>query len=111
MPRCNLRMPVPPPELREAKVREQREREAKALRDIEERQQVAQLQAARSKALAGYINRIQNKIKGNIIPPPDLPGNPEAIVDVYQLPTGEVVDVTIKRSSGSRSTPSILMRR
>ena len=32
-------------------------------------------------------------MKGNVIVPPDLAGNPEAIFEVVQLPTGEIIDV------------------
>ncbi len=32
--------------------------------------------------------------------PPDIQGNPEAVFDVVQLPTGEIIDVEIRQSSG-----------
>ncbi len=75
---------------------------------IEERkadQELAQIKAAqatsaRSKATADYIGRIRGKIKGNIVLPPDIKGNPEAIFDVVQLPSGEILSVKLKKSSG-----------
>ena len=47
------------------------------------------------------MNRIQAKIRGNVILPPDIAGNPEAIFDVVQLPTGEIISAEIRKSSGS----------
>ena len=47
-----------------------------------------------------YAGRIKAKIRGNILLPPDLKGNPEAIFDVVQLPTGEVLSVKLRKSSG-----------
>jgi colicin import membrane protein len=54
-------------------------------------------------ALATWQNQIQAKIRSNIILPPDLAGNPEAVFDVALLPTGEVLSVKLKRSSGNRA--------
>ncbi len=52
-------------------------------------------------ALAAYTDKIKAKIKGNIILPQDIKGNPEAIFDVVQLPTGEVLPpVRLRKSSG-----------
>ena len=47
-----------------------------------------------------YAGRIKAKIRGNIVLPPDVKGNPEAIFDVVQLPTGEVLSVRLRKSSG-----------
>jgi len=49
---------------------------------------------------AGWIDRIRTKIKNNIVLPSGIPGNPEAIFEVVQLPTGEVLSATLKKSSG-----------
>jgi len=59
-----------------------------------------QASAARSKAIADYIAKIRGKIKGNIVLPIDIKGNPEAIFDVVQLPSGEILTVRLKKSSG-----------
>jgi colicin import membrane protein len=68
----------------------------------EERALAQQLAAAaRSKEIQGWTDKIRAKIRGNIgILPPDLPGNPEAIFDVVILPTGEVLSVRMRKSSG-----------
>jgi colicin import membrane protein len=80
--------------LEERKIEEQRkERE---LRELLARQQAA----ARDKALATWIDKIRAKIRGNIILPQDVPGNPEAIFDVTVLPTGELLTVRKRKSSG-----------
>ena len=52
---------------------------------------------------AGYANRIRQKIKPQISLPPDIIGNPEAIYDVEQLPTGEVLSAKLRKSSGHRA--------
>ena len=65
------------------------------------REQIARAQAdARSRALALWTDKIRAKIRGNIILPQDIPGNPEAIFDVTLLPTGEVLTVRKRKSSG-----------
>ncbi len=50
-----------------------------------------------------YRARIAAKIKGNVILPMDVAGNPTAEFDVTQLPTGEVVEVRLRKSSGNRT--------
>ena len=35
--------------------------------------------------------------------PPGIPGNPEAIFDVVQLPTGDVDSVKLRKSSGHKA--------
>jgi colicin import membrane protein len=50
-----------------------------------------------------YANRISAKIKGNIILPANIIGNPEAVFDVVQLPTGEVLSARLRTSSGNKS--------
>ena len=58
-------------------------------------------QAAR--ADAAYIGKLRGKIKSNVVLPPDIPGNPEAIFDVVQLPTGEVMSVKLRKASGHKA--------
>ena len=59
--------------------------------------------SANTKVLAGWIDKVRAKIRGNIVLPPEIKGNPEAIFDVVQLPTGEVIDVRLRKSSGHRA--------
>lgn len=116
--------PKPPPKVepkpRVNPVEEQLKRELEQLTqrkklDSAEREvaqkQAAQASAARSKAMADYVGRIRGKIRGNIhAVPPDVKGNPEAIFDVTQLPSGEIVTVRLKRSSGYAALDAIIER-
>ncbi len=90
-------------EMKQQAEREQAQREA-------QQQAVAANAAALSRAEADYIRRIQAKIRGNVTLPPDLPGNPEAIFEVVQLPTGEIIDATLKKSSGFRAYDEAVQR-
>jgi colicin import membrane protein len=92
----------------EKRLREQAALEEKQLdeqrRERDLRALIARQQAdARSKALATWTDRIRAKIRGNIILPQDIPGNPEAIFDVTLLPSGEVLTVKKRKSSGHAS--------
>ena len=86
-------------------IREQLNREQTSLAIDRERQQIKD-QLARDVSVAQkrdyevYAGQIKRKIRGNIVLPPDLKGNPEAIFDVVQLPTGEVLSVKLRKSSG-----------
>ena len=57
--------------------------------------------ASNKRGKADYANKIRGKVRGNIVLPPSIQGNPEAVFMVEQLPTGEVLDVKLKRSSGN----------
>lgn len=70
----------------------------------------AQNSAARNKAKAGYIDKIRGKIKGNLVLPLDIKGNPEARFDVVQLPSGEIISVTLKQSSGNNAYDAAVER-
>jgi colicin import membrane protein len=59
--------------------------------------------ASAARADAAYIGKLKGKIKSNVVLPPDIPGNPEAIFDVVQLPTGEVMSVNLRKSSGHKA--------
>lgn len=93
-------------EAQELKAQAERE---KAARDAQQKAAEAEA-AARSRAEADYIRRIQAKVKGNVTLPPDLAGNPEAIFDVVQLPTGEIIDAVLKKSSGARAYDEAVQR-
>jgi colicin import membrane protein len=57
-----------------------------------------------------YIARIQSKVRSNWILPADLVGNPEAVFDVVQLPTGEVLSAKLARSSGNAAYDAAVER-
>lgn len=97
----------PEPKIDQQKlIREQLERETQQVSREREKQEITQqlareAAAAQSRAVADYVGRIRGKIKGNIVLPADMPaGNPEAIFDVNQLPSGEVLNARLRKSSG-----------
>jgi len=57
-----------------------------------------------------YVNKIKNKVRGNVVLPADITGNPEAIFDVVQLPSGDVLTVRLRKSSGNRAYDEALER-
>lgn len=69
-----------------------------AAQETVQRQQ-AEAATARSRALADYSERIKGKIRGNIVLPPDLKGNPVAEFKVVQLPSGEIIDARLAKPS------------
>lgn len=99
-------------EKRLAEARDRQAREAQALQAQAERERQAEQKAdaARAKADADYVRRIQAKIRGNVVVPPDIPGDPEAVFDVVQLPTGEIIDVQLSKSSGVRAYDEAVQR-
>ena len=98
---------------RELQMRAQAEREsrmrAEAEREARGRAEHAAA-GARNKAQLDWIDKIRSRIRGNINLPPDIPGNPEAVFDVVQLPTGEIIDVKLRKSSGVRAYDEAVQR-
>lgn len=88
------------------RIREQLAQEQQALNQSRERQEALKQFAPVAPAPspdAGYVDRIRSKIRSNVVLPPDIRGNPEAIFDVVQLPTGEVLTARLRKSSGVRA--------
>jgi len=84
---------------------QRRERELKAL--------IAKREAdARARGLAAWQDKIRGKIRGNIVLPRGIAGNPEAVFDVALLPTGEVLPGSVKqrRSSGNAAYDEAVYR-
>jgi colicin import membrane protein len=113
--------PKPDPEfqkrLQEQVAQEQKaldqQRQERELRDLIAKQQAdaaRQASAASAKALNEYIARIQAKVRSNWILPADIQGNPEAIFDVVQLPTGEVLTIRLVKSSGNAAYDAAVER-
>jgi colicin import membrane protein len=75
-----------------------------------EKEKAAREATARAKATADYLSRIRGKIRGNIVVPPGVPGNPEAVFAVTQLPGGEIISVRLKRSSGNAALDAAIER-
>lgn len=66
--------------------------------------------ASGKRGMLDYAAKIRGKVRGNIFLPPNIQGNPEAIFEVNQLPSGEVLDVKLKRSSGNAGLDSAIER-
>jgi colicin import membrane protein len=94
------------------RMQEELAREQLALSADRERAQVRdQLQREVSgKAMADWVNKVRGKVRGNVVLPPELKGNPESVFDVVQLPTGEVLSVKLKKSSGVRALDDAIER-
>lgn len=110
---------VEPPRPRPDPFQEQLKREAEQLTQRKQadsaaqefaQKQAAQAAAAHSRAIADYLGRIRGKIRGNIVLPPEIKGNPEALFDITQLPSGEVLTVRLKRSSGNAALDAAIER-
>ena len=107
--------PRPRDEEAQKRLREELAREQLALASERERQAIKdQLArdsaAANSKALAAWADKVRARVRGNIVLPQDIKGNPEAIFDVVQLPTGEVLSAKLRKSSGARALDDAIER-
>ena len=87
------------------RIREQLAQEQQALSRNRERQEaLKQFTPTAAPAIdADYADKIRSRIKSNIVLPPDMKANPEAIFDVVQLPTGEVLSARLRKSSGYKT--------
>jgi len=58
--------------------------------------------SAQSRLFEEYVRQISNKIRRNIVEPPNLQGNPQVEFEVRLLPGGEVMEgsLRVRRSSG-----------
>ena len=109
--------PAPPPDetmaqrlLAEALAREDRQRAAERERQQIKTQLERESQAARNRALQTWIDKIRAKIRGNIVLPPNIQGNPEALVLVTLLPTGQVLEAKLVISSGHTAYDDAVLR-
>jgi colicin import membrane protein len=109
--------PAPPPDetmaqrlLAEALQREQQtfsaERERQAIKD----QLAREAKSAKDRALQTWIDNIRNSIRGRIVLPLNLQGNPEALFLVTQLPTGQVLEAKLVISSGHTGYDDAVLR-
>jgi len=94
---------------REAEQLDQRKQVENAARELAQLQ-ANQASAARNKAMSDYLGRLRGKIKGNIVLPPEIKGNPEAVFEITQLPSGDVLTVKLKRSSGHAALDAAVER-
>lgn len=104
--------PVPPKDpFKEMLEREDKQRQARDLQNkLAELAETERRASASQRGLADYTNKIRLRIKSNLALPPGIQGNPEAIFEVTQLPTAEVLSVKLKRSSGNPALDSAIER-
>jgi colicin import membrane protein len=96
--------------LAEALNREEQRHTAERERQKLEDQLQRESQAARNRAMQTWIDKIRDKIRGNIVQLPNIQGNPEALVLVTQLPTGEVLDAKLVIPSGHSAYDDAVLR-
>lgn len=70
----------------------------------------SQATTARNKGLADYLSKVRGKIRGNIVLPPSINGNPESVFMVTQLPSGEVLSVKLMTPSGNSALDAAVER-
>ena len=90
----------------EKRMREELAQEQAASEQRSVREQLAREQAAAaSRALATWEGKIRAKIRGNIrqFVVDQVQGNPEAVFHVALLPTGEVLNVSMVKSSANKA--------
>src|SRR6185369_10970416 len=88
--------------MEQEKLNQERRQADEARRKAESEKTARQLAAtARDKALAEYVNRIRAAVRRNWILPQDLQGNPQCTFKVVQIPSGDVIDVKLVKSSGN----------
>jgi len=89
------------------RLRDQLAQEQQSLAQKQEREEAIRQFAPAAQASpvidAGYADRIRSRIKQYIVVPSDIKGNPEAIFDVVQLPSGDVMSARLRQSSGVRA--------
>ena len=66
--------------------------------------------SASNRGIDAYKNKIMVKIRGNTVLPPGVQGNPEAVFKVTQLPSGEIIDIKLSKSSGNKALDDAIER-
>ncbi|HEU4644108.1 MAG TPA: energy transducer TonB, partial [Burkholderiales bacterium] len=110
--------PAPPPPdethaqqlFAQALEREEQRRAAERERQAIKNQLAREAQSAKDRALQTWIDKIRAKIKGNIPPMPEVKDNPEALVLVTQLPSGDVLEAKLVISSGHSAYDDAVLR-
>ena len=97
------------------RMQEQLAREQAALAVDRERERVRadlerETQERSGKQMADWMGKVSAKVRGHMVLPPDVKGNPEALFDVVQLPNGEVLSVKLRKSSGNPALDQAIER-
>jgi colicin import membrane protein len=106
----------------EAKKKRERDEAAKKKLDDDKRRReedIAKKEAEKVRAAAatarqaqidGWVNKIKDKIRGRANVPDTVAGKPSVQVRIRILPGGEVLDISIARSSGNRAYDNAIER-
>jgi colicin import membrane protein len=97
-------------DLNRRRMQQEAEREANQLRDAAAAAASAQAAAALTRAQASWRDRISQKIRGNIVEPPGVAGNPRANFLVSLLPDGSVFSVKLRKSTGNPALDAAIER-
>lgn len=82
----------------------------KAEREARETAARAAAEAATAQARAAWYDRIRAKVRANVVLPDNIAGNPEAVFNVTLLPTGEILNATLVKSSGNKQYDDAVIR-
>ncbi|MDR0529520.1 MAG: TonB C-terminal domain-containing protein [Zoogloeaceae bacterium] len=93
------RPPVPKPDFTRDLRQEERQQE-NLRQQVEKEAAITLKNAERDAAKAAWIDKIRAKIRGNVVLPPALRGNPKVCFKIRLLPTLEVLNVELMQSSG-----------
>lgn len=88
----------------ESQTKVSREEQLRAMADADQKA------AGRKSAENTWVGKIVLKVRGNVVLPPGIQGNPEAVFEVTLLPTCEVIGVRLKRSSGNGALDAAIER-
>jgi colicin import membrane protein len=92
-------------QIAQANERANREAELRALAEAE------QQAAGRKNAENAWAGKIRDKVRGNIVLPPNVQGNPEAVFEINLLPDGTVIgQPRLARSSGAPALDAAIER-
>ena len=68
---------------------------AEKLKDADNRRKIKE----EKETVNEYISKISSKVREKVVIPPDIIGNPEAIYEVIILPGGDVMEISLIKSS------------
>lgn len=89
---------------RDQMAKEEEERQTKQDREAAlktfQTEQAATQAAAQDRLVKDYIEKIRAQIRRNVMVPPDIQGNPQAVYKVVLLPGGYVLSAKLEKSSG-----------
>lgn len=80
------------------------------LLDGKKPKEIERTQAKAGKISKEFQEKVLAKIHNNLMAPPGINGNPKATFEISQLPSGEIIESKLKRSSGSSTLDDAISR-